>query len=115
MDKLHGTVIDNGDTCKGMNYISSDGLRDLAIVDIDERYPSGLRKWSKNKVSSLFAVVATGSGELLLKDEVSIKLNTKDSVEVPAGTRYAWLGHMTIVMTCSPIFTREQYEIEEGR
>jgi len=108
--KIHSQQFTNSDTCQGESFTVSGAPLDMTLITIAGRYPAG---WARNKVCHEMVRVQSGKGTLLFRDGEVIELSTGDAVYVPAGNWFAWDGDMTIVMACSPAFSKEQYEIKE--
>ncbi len=114
MSKIEKVPFQNGSTCRGDNYVVSDGSMDMARIRIDGRYPEDPKQWALNKVSRGIAHVVIGVATLHLKDEPRILVSANETVEIPPNTHYAWSGHFDMVTTWSPPFNLEQYEVKEG-
>jgi hypothetical protein len=114
MSTLEGTPFDNGPTCRGVNYVSSDGAIDMSRSTIEGRYPEGEHDWARNKVSRGLAHVVVGMGTLRYKDEPSVHVEAGQTVEIPPDARYAWQGYFDVVTTWNPPYDPKQHEVKEG-
>lgn len=106
--RLMGTPFENSPDCKGVAFVAPGATHDMAVIEITGRYPK--TGWVMNRKSYEIVYVVDGIGGLAQKDAKPIQLEAGDAVSVPPETLFAWDGDMTIVMSCQPAFTPEQYE-----
>lgn len=110
--RLSGTDFVNSATCRGVSF-SSNTPHDLAKIEITGRYPE--KGWARNSESHEIVYVLNGRGSVVIRNEDETLLEPSDVIHIPPGKQFAWNGDMTILMTCSPAFNLEQYEIEEEK
>lgn len=110
--KLAGQKFTNSDTCHGVSFASEDAPLDMAEITINGRYPE--QGWARNHQSHEMVRVMNGQGKLWLKDDATIELTVGEVIHIRPNTWFAWEGDMTILMTCSPAFNPDQYEIKGG-
>jgi mannose-6-phosphate isomerase-like protein (cupin superfamily) len=109
--KIEGQQFKNSDTCEGTVFAGENIPQDIATIKITGRYPEN--GWAINEIVHELALVSEGSGSLEFKGADSHELKVGDVISVEPGKRFAWNGEMTIVMTCSPAFSPNQYKLED--
>lgn len=110
--KLEGTPFTNSDTCHGVAFASDTSPTDIAIIEINGRYPQE-GSWAKNRESHEIVTVIEGLGSLSIRGARSEELRVGDVVHIAPGQEFAWDGRMRLAMACSPPFNPQQYEIIE--
>lgn len=109
--KLDGTSFQNSDTCKGVSFVDTTALLDIARISISGRYPE--HGWAMNRECHEMVVVSRGQGRLLRRDGSQVMLRKGDGISVRPKTWFAWDGDMEITMACQPAFYPAQYLIED--
>jgi len=109
--KSHTTRHQNGPTCLVLEY---GGNRDIdgAVAEINGRYPQD--GWAKNTVSTEQVFVISGSGSIVTKN-VTKTLGQEDTLLIEPNEPYFIEGdNLRIFISCSPAWSPDQYEIENG-
>lgn len=109
--ELKGETFKNSPTCEGAAYVDSEALIDMSKIDITGRYPES--GWAVNEVTHEMVFVARGIGSLAIKGQQVTHLSEGTVVSVAPGKRFAWEGDMTLIMSCNPPFSSDQYKVEE--
>ena len=109
---IEGQPFKNSETCEGVAFVSPEVKHDIANIRITGRYPE--EGWAMNEVSDEVVFVSEGRGRLSRKDEAVQDLEQGKAAFIPAGTWFAWDGDMTIVMSCNPAYSPEQYKWKEA-
>lgn len=83
---------------------------DIAVAHISGRYP--LENRTVNEISNELAYVCEGDGKIVIEGQ-TYPLSAGDVVMIDAGEKYYWEGQMKLVMSCRPIWQKEQHKIVE--
>ena len=106
--------IENGDAYKGVSMAAEGAPVDMAIIQIEGRYPSE-GEWAVNHEVHEMVHVTRGFGSVAVRGAQMQELRAGDTVHVAPGLYFAWDGHMELAMACSPPFSPGQYEVvKEG-
>lgn len=108
--RLEGSPFKNSETCEGVAYSDEPAPVDLAVIDINGRYPE--TGWAVNRTVHEIVYVKRGMGSLATRGGEDVSIAEGSVVSIVPGERFAWDGDMTLVMACSPPFNTEQYTLE---
>lgn len=97
---------EHGATCTAFEYPINDKDINLALIELDGRYPTEGR--AVNEICKELAYVLSGQGSVEVEGEV-IELTAGDVVLIEPGEKYFWQGRMKLLMPCTPAWTAEQY------
>lgn len=101
----------HGLTCTAIEYPLADADINVAVVELNGRYPQ--KGWAMNELSKELAFVAEGFGEVDVDGEKAA-VGAGDLVLINPGEKYFWSGKLKIVMPCAPAWTQEQYKLIGG-
>jgi len=101
---------EHGQTCVAREYPLNDRDINVAIIELNGRYPEKGR--AMNEISKELAYVASGSGKVVIEG-VETEVNEGDMVLVHPGEKFFWQGKMKLFMPCTPAWTQEQYKLVE--
>lgn len=96
----------NSPTCIIHEYGHGDDDINIAIADINGRYPE--KRNVINKVCKEVVFVLEGSGKVGIEGK-EFPLSEGDSVLINPNQRFFWGGKMKLVMVCNPAFKPEQH------
>lgn len=97
----------NSDTCTAFEYPLSEHEIDMAVVEIKGRYPDSGR--AVNTVAKEIALVIEGSGKISIEN-TDISLSKGDVVYIEPNERIFWEGNLTLAISCTPAWSKDQYE-----
>ncbi|MCU0653364.1 MAG: cupin domain-containing protein [Candidatus Pacebacteria bacterium] len=101
---------EHGKTCVALEYPINDKDINVAVIELDGRYPE--KGQACNAVSKELAFVVKGSGKVVINGR-EIAVTEGDLTFIDPGEKFYWEGKMTLVMPCTPAWTSEQYKIAE--
>lgn len=101
---------EHGQTCTAIEYPLADPDINVAIIELQGRYPQTGR--ALNEISKELAYIASGKGKISVEDKET-EVSEGDLVMVLPGEKFYWEGEMTIFMPCVPAWTPQQYKIVE--
>ena len=78
----------------------------IGVAEIKGRYPES--GFAMNQECTEMGYIVNGSGKLVTEDR-SVMLEEGDVVYIPAGERYYWEGHFTVVLPCTPAWHLAQH------
>ncbi len=97
----------NSDVCIAHEYSIDDPDINIATIIITGRYPAMGR--AMNSKCKELGYVAEGSGKVFVDDK-EITLEKGDVVLIEPGEKFYWDGNFTLLMSCTPAWTPEQYK-----
>lgn len=101
---------ENSPSCTAIEYSLDDKDMNMAIVELDGRYPNEGR--AVNLKCKEIAYIIQGSGSITIEGNET-ELNQGDMLLIEPGEKYFWTGKMKMAMPCTPAWTPEQHkEIE---
>lgn len=110
--KIEGMPFTNSPVCSGIGFVQAGAGADIAKIDLTGRYPE--HGWVVNETIYELAYVTEGAGQFITKNDGSIPIQKGDAISITAGTQYAWNGHVTLIITCTPPFNPNQHkQVEE--
>lgn len=99
--------IEDGTVLTAFEYQTSDKAINTARIEIRGRYPiSGSVRNTKVKE---IIYIEKGSGEIAI-DGSSQKVQEGDVIFVDTHEAIAWDGDFTLIITCTPAWSKDQYE-----
>jgi mannose-6-phosphate isomerase-like protein (cupin superfamily) len=101
---------EHGKTCVALEYPLNDPDINVAVIELDGRYPE--KGFASNAISKELAFVVKGAGKMVV-DGREIAVSEGDLTFIDPGEKFYWEGKMTLVMPCTPAWTPEQYKIIE--
>ena len=107
VSKQNTQVHHNSEHCIATEYPLGDSDIDFATVKISGRYPDEGRV--TNRISKEVCLVLKGQGKIVIEDK-EVALNEGDVVLVEPGEKYFWEGNLSIAVSCTPPWTKEQHE-----
>lgn len=96
--------------CSVTEYGALDENMDMAVAQVSGRYP--LENRVVNEISNELAYVCEGEGKVVINHKEYL-LSAGDVVIIEAGEKYYWEGKLKLVMSCRPIWQKEQHKIVE--
>lgn len=110
--KSHAIRHQNGTTCLVLEYGGNSDI-DGAVAEINGRYPE--KGWAKNTISSEQLFVISGGGAVVTKD-TKRKLGVEDTILIEPNELYFIDGiNLRIFISCTPAWSPDQYELENGK
>jgi quercetin dioxygenase-like cupin family protein len=100
--------INNNSVCSVTEYPIDDQAMNFAIITISGRYPA--ENCAVNMQSKELAYVHAGAGKVTVNGKEQL-LHQGDVVLIEAGEKIYWEGAMTLFVTCSPAWNKEQHLI----
>lgn len=101
---------DNSDHCIATEYPVGDKDIDFATVEISGRYPDEGRV--TNRTSKEICLILKGHGRIVIEGK-EIRLNGGDVILIEPGEKYYWDGTMSIAVSCTPPWNKEQHKSVE--
>jgi mannose-6-phosphate isomerase-like protein (cupin superfamily) len=101
------TKYKNSKTCIATEYPMDDKDINIAIIELDGRYPKEGRVVN-NKCKELSYIVK-GSGKIIVENK-EIFLEEGDAILVEPEEKYYWDGKMTLLVPCTPAWYPEQHQ-----
>ncbi len=98
----------NAETCVAYEYITDDDEINIARVVIDGRYP--MKGYAVNKEVKELVYVESGSGTIITNG-TDFAISSGDVISIAQGEKIAWMGQLTLIISSSPAWTPDQYEI----
>lgn len=99
----------NSDSCKTTEYDFKDSDMDLGIATITGRYPE--EGYCMNLKCKELVYVIEGEGSLYFEDK-NINFSKGDAILIEPNEKYYWKSNYCILtMTCTPPWSKEQYEL----
>jgi len=99
----------NSEKCKTIEYSFGDNEIDLGLATISGRYPE--EGWCVNLISKELIYVLEGKGEICFEN-TKISFEKGDSILINNNEKYYWqTEHCKVSMTCTPAWSKEQYEL----
>ena len=106
-----GEAFENSPTCKGVSLGSLNDDIDMAVIEIDGRYPE--TGFLINEVCKEAVYILSGSGTLIGKG-TTLSFEAGDGLYVDSEQKFAWEGTFKAVFTLTPAFSPFQHrEVEE--
>jgi len=95
----------SNEACTITEYPLDDKSINVAVAKITGRYPTTGN--ALNRICKEVAYVHEGSGKVFIKD-TDHYLETGDVVLIEPGEKFHWEGNMTVFISCTPAWTKEQ-------
>lgn len=102
---------ENAQTCTAFEYPTNDSKLNIARVEVSGRYP--LSGSAVNKEVTELVYVASGEGRVSVNGTVEA-LSAGDVILIEPGEEIWWEGNLTLIISCSPPWTLEQYKAIES-
>lgn len=99
----------NSDACTVQEY-GNNGESDAAVIEINGRYPE--QGASRNKIARAIIYITKGEGTLTANGAQNT-LREGDVVFIDPGDVYSFDGQFTMLMSCTPPWSPDQYEAVE--
>ncbi len=100
---------ENSAGCIAIEYPTEDSDINVAIVEIQGRYPDKGRV--SNTACKEFVYVSNGSGRVEVDDK-KIDLHHGDMIVIEVREKYFFEGEITLFVSCSPAWYPEQHIID---
>jgi mannose-6-phosphate isomerase-like protein (cupin superfamily) len=107
ISKSQAQIHKNSDSCIATEYPIGDPDIDFATVEITGRYPDEGRVM--NRTSKEIFLILKGTGKIVIEGR-EVKLNQDDVILVEPGDKYFWEGTMSIAVSCTPPWSKEQHQ-----
>lgn len=98
----------NSDVCVVTEPCIDDETIDFVIVKITGRYPNEQR--AVNQKCKEIVYINDGNGKVVVDGKEHL-INAGDVVLIEAGEKFYWEGNMSLSISCSPAWTKEQHII----
>lgn len=96
----------NNPNCIAYEYDTKDRDINIALIEINGRYPD--RGRVTNKICKELVFVIKGKGKIEI-DNKKFLLNKEDSVLIQPKQKYFFEGKLTIIASCNPTWYPEQH------
>lgn len=100
-------IFKNGETCKAIEYPLGEKDIDNAIIEITGRYPEKGR--ATNLECKELAYIIKGFGSVFI-EEKEINIEEGDLILIENNEKFFWDGNLTLLISCSPAWSHEQYK-----
>lgn len=97
----------NSPVCTAIEYPLGDEDINGAVIELAGRYPDEGRV--VNEKCKGLSFIISGSGKVVVEGK-EVELQEGDMVLIEPGERYYWDGEMTMLMSCTPAWSPEQYK-----
>ena len=95
----------SSNTCVITEYPLGDERMNVAMAKVTGRYPTTGN--ALNQICKEMAYIHEGSGKVVVNDkEHAVKTN--DLVLIEPGEKFHWEGNMSIFISCTPAWTKDQ-------
>lgn len=101
---------EHGLTCTATEYPLDDSDINVAVIELNGRYPAKGRVF--NEISKELAFIVEGSGKMVVEGK-EILVAKGDLTMVMPGEKFFWEGNLKMVMPCTPAWTPGQYKEAE--
>ena len=102
---------ENSPQCRGKLYEIDDAELDLALIDINGRYPDAGEV--VNTRCKELAYVKSGTGVVVINGQ-TFTLQKDDVVFIEPNEQYYWQGTLTVIITYRPRFDPAQHKLVPG-
>ena len=100
----------SNDACVITEYALGDEMINVAIARVTGRYPTTGN--ALNQISKEVAYIHEGSGKVVINNQ-QYHLKAGDTVLIEPGEKFHWEGNMTIFISCTPAWTKDQNRMVE--
>jgi mannose-6-phosphate isomerase-like protein (cupin superfamily) len=90
------------------HILIKDKMLDMASAKLTGRYLS--IGYALNQECKEMAYVSDGAGIIVVNGKEHM-IQTGDLILIEPGEKFYWEGNMTIVIACTPAWTKEQYQL----
>lgn len=97
---------ENSSQCTVLEYVMQNNQINIGVAEIEGRYPD--EGYAVNLKCTEMGYVVKGHGRLVTESS-SAELGVGDVILIPAGEKYYWEGHMTVVLPVAPAWYPEQH------
>jgi len=100
----------SNDACVVTEYTLNDEMINVAIAKVTGRYPTTGN--TLNQICKEVAYIHEGNGKVVVNNQ-EYRLKAGDTVLIEAGEKFHWEGNMTIFISCTPAWTKDQNRMVE--
>ncbi len=98
---------ENASSCTAFEFQTGNQDINLARIEITGRYP--LEGSAVNNTVTELVYVEEGEGDVSINNEVA-SLKKGDVILIEKGERVWWEGGLTLIISCTPAWTSDQYK-----